>query len=380
MMLFKTYRIRQYERGLLFRHGDFVRILEPGKYRFLRVLRRLLGFEVQVYSLLEMRFVHPLLDVILADSAARTAFRVLDLQDHQRALVWVDGRIRFICGPGRYAFWNEPFELAVEVFDVNTLRFEHAQLNAILEQPAGKAQLECVTVEKTQRTLLFKDGELVEVLEPGRHVFFKGAGKLKTVPVDLREQLVDVAGQEIMTADKVTLRMNLVVACQVTDPILAVTSVDNYSQALYRQAQLALRAAVGTRTLDTLLADKQAVGDELATDLRERAATYGLRVNRVGLRDIILPGEMKYILNQVLTAEKQAQANLIKRREEVAAARSQANTAKLLADNPTLARLKELEALQDILKGMNATFVFGEGDLTRQLRGLVSADHNRDAG
>jgi regulator of protease activity HflC (stomatin/prohibitin superfamily) len=95
-------------------------------------------------------------------------------------------------------------------------------------------------------------------------------------------------------------------------------------------------------------------------------------VKGVGLRDIILPGEMREILNRVITAEKEAQANLIKRREETAAARSQANTAKLLAENPALARLKELEMLQEILAGAKTTFVFGQGELASQIRGLIA--------
>ena len=103
-----------------------------------------------------------------------------------------------------------------------------------------------------------------------------------------------------------------------------------------------------------------------------------MTVRSVGLKDIILPGEMKVILNQVIEAEKQAQANLIRRREETAAARSQANTAKLLAENPTLARMKELEVLAEILRGTRSTFVFGSGDLSEQIRGLTAGASEKD--
>ena len=89
------------------------------------------------------------------------------------------------------------------------------------------------------------------------------------------------------------------------------------------------------------------------------------------MRDIILPGDMKLLLNQVIAASKEAEANLIRRREETAAARSQANTAKLLAENPQLARLKELEMLKEVLAGAKTTFVFGDGDIAEQVRGLV---------
>jgi regulator of protease activity HflC (stomatin/prohibitin superfamily) len=158
----------------------------------------------------------------------------------------------------------------------------------------------------------------------------------------------------------------------VSDVLRAVTASSDYAQALYREAQLALRAAVGTKLLDTLLADKESVGAEVRNALVPRAEQLGVTVKGVGLRDIILPGDMRTLLNQVVQAQKEAEANLIKRREETAAARSQANTAKLLAENPLLQRLKELELLKDVLSGTSATFVLGQGDLTDQLRSLVA--------
>ena len=181
-----------------------------------------------------------------------------------------------------------------------------------------------------------------------------------------------MAGQEIITSDKVTLRVNLLVNWQVTDPVLGATVVSDVAQALYREAQLVLRAAVGTRTLDALLADKESVGAEVRAALSARAAELGVTVKSVGLRDIILPGDMKTLLNQVIAAQKEAEANLVRRREETAQVRSQANTAKLLADNPALLRLREMELLKDVLAAAEATFVFGPGDLAEQVRGLAT--------
>jgi regulator of protease activity HflC (stomatin/prohibitin superfamily) len=177
-----------------------------------------------------------------------------------------------------------------------------------------------------------------------------------------------------MTSDKVTLRVNLLVTYVVSDVIRAVTAVADYTQALYREAQLVLRAAVGTKTLDQLLGDKESVGKQVRDALTERAEAIGVSVRSVGLRDIVLPGDMKLILNQVITAQKEAEANLIKRREETAAARSQANTAKLLAENPVLQRLKELELLKDVLSNAKTTFVFGPGEIADQVRSLVAKD------
>jgi regulator of protease activity HflC (stomatin/prohibitin superfamily) len=222
--------------------------------------------------------------------------------------------------------------------------------------------------------LLYLNGELHERLATGKHIFWKGAGRLRVRVVDLRERVADVAGQEILTADKVTLRINLVVTYRVADAQVAVERTLDFEQAIYREAQLALRAAVGGRALDALLADKEAVGAEVREVVRSRAAEMGLEVRSVGLRDIVLPGDMKVILNRVIEAQKQAEADLIRRREETAAARSQANTARLLAASPALVRLKELELLREALAGTKATFVLGRGDILEQVRSLTASE------
>lgn len=371
--MFKRIRIRQHERGLQFRHGDFRRLLEPGAYwLWTGVAGR--KARVEVVDTLVTRFQHALLDAFVAQPAVQDALRIVDLNDAERALVWKDDRLAWILGPGRHAFWREPYRLDVEIFDIKALRFEHPRLEAILAHADAPRFFEGVQVEAHEQVLLFVNGRPAGTLGEGRHVFWKGAGRIHWKNVDRREQVADVAGQEIMTADKVTLRVNLLVTYVVTDAERAVGSVGDYAQALYREAQLALRAAVGTRPLDTLLADKESIGGEVREVIARRAAEFGVAVRSVGLRDIILPGEMKAILNQVIAAEKQAQANLIKRREETAAARSQANTARLLAENPLLARIKELELLQEILAGTKTTFVFGSGEIAGQVRSLIGSD------
>ncbi|MCZ6698266.1 MAG: slipin family protein [Planctomycetota bacterium] len=372
-------RIKAYEKGLLFHYGDFVRLVQPGKYRLWSRMWSRTRDRLNVVSTLETKFEHPLLDVLIKNRELAGALTIVELADHERALVWKDGRLAYILGTGRHAFWNEPYRLEVEVFDTNSLRFEHPKLEAIVSFGGSSRWLTGVDVADYEDTLLIKDGEIVETLRKGRHVFWANVGRVSWKTIDRREQVADVAGQEIMTKDKVTLRVNLLVAYEVIDSIKAVTVVSDHAQTLYREAQLVLRASVGTRTLDALLADKESVGGEVKNALAARAREFGVAVKSVGLKDIILPGEMKTILNQVIEAEKSAQANLIKRREETAAARSQANTAKLLAENPTLARMKELEQLSEILSGTRSTFVFGSGDLSDQIRTLVGSTPPRDA-
>lgn len=372
-----TVRIRQHERGLRFRHGDFVGLLQPGVHRLWSRLRGSRRDAVELVSTLNTRFEHSLLDVLVQHDSVRRELEIVSLTQSQRALVWADGRLLSILGPGRYAFWKSPLAIQVQVYDVSAVRLVHELVDAVIAHKDAPRWLDGVDVGADETALLFHNGVLTEALGPGRHVYWKGASTIRWKAVDLREQTADIAGQEIMTSDKVTLRVNLVVAWQVTDAVKSASVVADAAQALYREAQLALRAAVGTRSLDQLLADKEATGSDIRTALTGRVAEFGVTVRSVGLRDIILPGEMKTILNRVIEAEKQAQADLIRRREETAAARSQANTARLLAENPVLARLKELETLQAVLAGTKATFVFGmpgQGDLAQQVRALLKSD------
>ncbi len=373
--MFHNIHIKQHERGLRFRSGDFHGLVGAGPY-MLGVFKRLvLREKLQVVNTLDTRVRHPLLDVIVKDEGFRKAVHVVDLKDTERALAWKDGRLAWILGPGRHVFWKEPYALEFEVFDIEAEpRFEHAQLDVVLRHADARAHLAGVEAAPREEVILFREGAALTRFREGRFVYWRDAGKVEVQSVDLREQTADVAGQEIMTRDKVTLRVNLVVTSCVVDALAAVTVVHDWAQALYREAQLALRAAVGARTLDTLLTDKEVVGDEIRGVLAKRAEAFGVEVRGVGLRDLILPGDMKSILNQVITAQKQAEANVIKRREETAAARSQANTAKLLADNPALARMKELELLQEILAGARTAFVFGRGDLATQVRTLIDRE------
>jgi regulator of protease activity HflC (stomatin/prohibitin superfamily) len=360
--------VRKHERGMLFDRGDFVEVLRAGRHFVLG-----LNQSVEVVDTLKTRFEHPLLEVLVQNADLRSELRIVENTDTQRAIVWKDGRAFSIVGAGRHAFWATPGVIDVEVFDIESIRFAHSKLQAILQLPDATKFLDGVQVSDAEIALLFRDGVLIEQLSQGLHVFWKGAGNIKWKALDLREQVADVAGQEIITADKVTLRVNLVVTWMIADPLLAVRTSVSPEQALYREAQLALRAAVGTKGIDVLLADKESVGGEVRAALAARAAELGLSVRSVGLRDIVLPGEMKTLLNQVIAATKEAEAGLIRRREETAQVRSQLNTAKLLAENPQLQRLKELEILKDVLSGTTATFVLGQGDLTDQIRTLVGA-------
>lgn len=363
-VLFRRFKVRENERGLLFEDRDFKAVLRPGRHVVWDPLRKV---RLDVVSVREAWLVHKDLDVIARSGALGDEARVVDLKDHERAVVWVDGRLEAVLKPGLYALWTVFHDVRVEVFDARSVRFEHADLAVIAQARGAAPLLESVTVEAGHAGLFFKDGRHEATLGPGAHAFWKGVAKARILDVDLREQVVDVAGQEIMTADKVTLRLNAVVTYTVADPLKAVSTVEDYRQALYREAQLALRGVIGTRELDTLLSDKDAVAREMDGLVRNRVAGFGLTVVALGIRDVILPGEMKDLMNKVTEAKKAAEAALITRREETAAMRSQANTAKILESSPTLMRLRELEVLEKVSEKANLTVVLGEQGLANRV-------------
>lgn len=296
---------------------------------------------------------------------------LLEISDEQRLLIWVDGRFRSIHSQGIYALWNKRLKISHEVVEITSERFNHIKLARMLEWSGISSFFDVYNVGEGEAGVVFFEGKYQETLEPGRYVYWKGLGPREMRKVSLKEQTIDIAGQDIMTSDKVSLRMNTVLTVAINDPLKSLRTSADAQQSLYREAQLALRAAVGTRELDALLSEKQELADELVKDLRGIASTFGYELKSFGIRDIVLPGEMKDLLNKVTEAKKASEAALITRREETAAARMQANTAKILASNPELIRLRELEALQNNAEKTQLTVIMGEGGLVEKVSKLL---------
>ncbi len=370
MLLFKKVKIRSYEKGLYFKDREFKGLLGTGRHWFFNPLglRKIL---VDVVSQRRPWFEHQNLDLIVKSGALEDHTIVLDLKDHQRTLVWIEGRFRKVLGPGLYAIWIETCDVKTESIDAKDVRFSHTDLNTIVKSINVTNELNISTVEQGCAGVYFKDGTYVETFGPGQYAFWRNMGKVKFIHVDMRETVLDVSGQEIMTADKVTLRMNAVVNYRVTDALKSVSIIDDCKQAIYREAQLALRAVVGTYDLDTILSEKEKIAEDLEKTIKDRTAEFGLEIVSLGIRDVILPGEMKHLMNKVIEAKKAADANLITRREETAAMRSQANTARLLENNPTLMRLRELDVLEKVAGSSKLNVVLGEKGLADRIVNLL---------
>lgn len=206
-----------------------------------------------------------------------------------------------------------------------------------------------------ERGLLYRDGRFVRLLEPGRYVFWRWEN-VKMQVVSLRSMSEVITGQDILTADRIEVRVSLVGQYAVTDPALAVNTVESYSDRLYQELQLALREAVAVRTIDQLLESRAELGAELLGIVAPAALTYGVTLQRVGLRDVVLPATVRSVFLKEVEADRQGRADLVKARAEVAAARARANTARILAQNPNVARMQEIDALVQ-LAGRNGNVV-----------------------
>lgn len=264
----------------------------------------------------------------------------------ERGVLSRDGEPIVFLRPGTHRYWQLDPSVTLAVYDA---REPVPALTKELEALIPRGEYVAVTAEAHEKGLRFEQGRFAGVLEPGRYkLWTHPEAEVRIVTVDMRRTEVTIAGQDLMTRDKVTLHLTLTVEYAVDDPVLATQRVASVRDSVYLAVQLAAREYVGTVTLDQLLEGRDALTLYLDGEVRPEAARFGVRIERIGVKDIVLPGEMKTLLNRVIEAEKEAAANVILRREETAATRSLVNTARLMADQPILLRLKELEAMKEI--------------------------------
>ena len=377
MWFISKFIVRKHERGLLFKDGDFIKFLDAGTYRYFGRRSR---YAVERFDLSAAAFEHRLIDYLAEAERAEVErlFHVVETGADEVALIYLNERAAAVLGPAERAlYWKGVVKVRIERFDLN----EGIALDARLTKrlvTGGNARVMAVAdaavyariVPDGHVGLLYVDGELTETLAAGLHAYWNVAHAVSVELVDLRIKALEVQGQEILTKDKVALRINVTATYQYVDAAEAVRAFKDPLDQLYKEIQFGLRAAVGTRKLDALLEDKTAIDRDIAEHLGKRFAEIGLSVISVGVKDIILPGDMKDLLGKVVEAEKAAQANVIRRREETNATRSLLNTAKVMESNDVALRLKELETLEKITENVGDLSVVG--GLDALLNGLVS--------
>lgn len=341
--------IKDDERAFLTHDGKFKQLLGPGRFQRLDLRRRydakvqkIVNAEVPVETALLLEKTHP--------AVANDNFEIIQTGANEVAIVSLDGQPRHLLPPlTTRAFWKTRTLVDVEV--INTA-------DALEIDPRVYAKLDLSTtslvtnavVHNHQVGLLYIDGKLTDTLPPGRHVYWNVGKKVEVATVDTRPQPLEVTAQEILTKDRVGIRVTLTAFYKIVDPVVAQTKSTDIGNTLYRLIQFAIREAVATRTLDEILAARDEIDGQVRAFVSERAAELGAEVGEIGVKDVILPGDVRELLNKVVEAERTAKANLIRRQEETAATRSLLNTSKLMDDNPLLLRLKELEALEKLVE------------------------------
>ena len=293
-------------------------------------------------------------------------------------LLWSqNGKLQNLIRPKEAAwFWREaaqPYEIQrIDLsqglaIDADTVK----QLQNINfgGHPVFKNAVHTVNVPEHHQSLVYIDNVQQPPLTQGRYHYWLVNQTVGSQVADLRLQTCEVSGQELLTEDKVTVRANVVCNYRITDAPKWFAQHQSPEEYLYRELQFAIRALIGSKSMDTLLADKQGLDTELTALIRAKVP-QGAEIDSAGVKDIILPGEIRSILTRVVEAEKSAQANNIRRREETAATRSLLNTARVMEENPTALRLKELETLEKVTEKIDKISVYG--GLDGVLKGLIN--------
>jgi regulator of protease activity HflC (stomatin/prohibitin superfamily) len=341
--------VKDGERALLMRNGRLERVLAPGRHLLPDPARAL---TVEVYQVVRAELSaerYAVLNAARPDLAAQL-FAVIETKADEVAIVNLDGRPTHLMGPWQTrVFWKVATRVDVERIEVAGDP-KVAPCHLAMVARGHNALVAEHVVENHEAGLLFVEGRLVERLPPGRHAFWAVDRKIEVKRLDLRPQAVEITAQEMLTKDRVSLRLTLTAFRRIVDPERLVNAVPDVDAWLYRLVQFAIREAVAARTLDEVLSAKGALDAELRGYVRERVAGTGIEVTELGVKDIILPGEIRELVNKVVEAERTAKANLIRRQEETAATRSLLNTAKLMEENPLLLRLKELESIERLVE------------------------------
>jgi regulator of protease activity HflC (stomatin/prohibitin superfamily) len=357
----KKVTINEYQIGLVFKKGVYQRMITAGNYWMWKE-------DVKIYDI-NKPFVAPIeLNILLQDAALANALQVIEVSDNEIVLQYENGLMVQVLTAGRYTFWKNVINYEFVKADIGKIEItENINRTALLNKLVAP-YVRAYTVENYEKAVLFVDGKYAQTLPSGVYYWWKNNINIVVGKVDTRTQQIEINGQEILTKDKAALRINAWAQYKVADIEKAILENKEYDKQLYIVFQLALREYIAGYGFDEMLEKKDAIAPFILQHVNEKAAALGVEVISFGIRDIILPGDVKEIMNKVLVAEKNAQANTIMRREETASTRSLLNTAKLMEDNAMLWKLKEMEYVEKIAEKISNISVSGNGALVEQLK------------
>jgi hypothetical protein len=362
----KRTRINIGKIGIVTKNGDYKRTLQAGTYW--------LGCseEIILYDMSRLYTSTIDLNIMLRDENFKSLVEVLDIQDSQIVLKYVNNNFESVLTAGRYFYFKGLVDFKFITADLSKKEITEKVSLSILKSAKLSTYIDVIDVASFEKAVLFVDGKFDKVLSSGTYLYWKNAKKVSATNVDLRQKQLELVGQEILTKDKAALRVNFSTQYSVVDIEKAVVDNKEFEKQLYSLIQLALRELVGTYSFDELLESKEVISKQVFDALKAKSLKLGVKISDCGIKDIVLPGEMKEIMNQVLVAQKSAQANIITRREETASTRSLLNTAKLMEDNAMLFKLKEMEYMETIAGKVGEITVSGGGKVMDQLTEIFS--------
>ncbi len=362
----KKVKVNAYQIALVFKNGVYRRMLKEGTYW-------LWNENVYIYDVTKS-FIAPIeLNILLQDAELANALQVIDVSDNEIVLQYREGLLTQVLTAGRYTFWKSVINYEFVKADISKIDITENISRAVLQNKLVAPYVRTYNVENYEKAVLFIDGKYAQILQAGVYYWWKNNITIAVGKADTRMQQIEINGQEILTKDKAALRINGYAQYKVADIEKALLQNKDYERQLYVAFQLALREYIGGLAFDELLEKKETIVPFILEAVKTAAENLGVEVSGFGIRDIILPGDVKDIMNKVLVAEKNAQANSIMRREETASTRSLLNTAKLMEDNTMLWKLKEMEYVEKIADKISNISVSGNGALIEQLKQIFVA-------
>lgn len=365
----KRVTINQGKVGLVFKNNDYQKVLTQGTYW-------LFGFNqrVQIYDLTEAFHCFVALEILLQDEQLANMLDVIEVKDNELVLVYENSNFKTVLQAGRYVYWKGLVNRTFTTVDVSKIYITENIDKALFSNYELSKFIRLFEVATYEKAVLLVDDVYTKTLTGGTYRFWRNDTTIKIAKVDTRQLQLEIAGQELLTKDKANIRINFYTQYKVVDIEKALLDNKDYEKQLYIAMQLALRTYVGTYTLDELLENKEDIAKAVFETVKTTATKLGVEVLHCGIRDVILTGEMKDIMNQVLVAQKRAQANIITRREETASTRSLLNTAKLMEDNEMLFKLKEMEYVEKIADKIGEITVSGNGNMVKQLKDIFTVN------
>ncbi|WP_109833335.1 slipin family protein [Reichenbachiella versicolor] len=368
----KRIRINAGYIGLVFKSGDYKRVLQED-------LHWVSPFEtVTQFSMSQPFYPSIDLNILLRDNELEALIEIIEVSDNEIAIVYENGNFKNIITPGKHAYWKGVVEYSFKKIDLTKIEITEGIDLLALKRREMVPYVRVCKVDAYEKGVLLIDNKVAKILEAGDYYFWKNAQEIAVSKVDMRQRQLEVSGQEILTKDKAALRVNFFAQYKVIDIVKAVVEHKDYEKQLYILLQFALREYIGGWTLDELLENKESISEYVMSSLKVKSKDLGVEIRTCGVRDIILPGEMKDIMNHVLMAQKQAQANVITRREETASTRSLLNTARLMEENEVLFKLKEMEYVEKIADKIGEITVAGNGQIIDQLKSIFSVQKTSD--